>query len=392
MKTNSTNIFEAVSIEGHLDPYLKLSGWQLSEETNTNWLVYKGVEDSNGEPLEIVLPRYSKVANFRSYVENAINLLAGLKDEDIQLTIQKIILYDCDVLYTRNLETGEFNSISLRLATKQVNQLRNIIAYSACSEHEPKPHFLGYQLSTAQKMINHYRFGHTFAGSFGFTIESQIISSPKLIEYQQLPLFDPLFDEEPPTEIMPVERRIMERIARGLNATEQATKKHDLQFLIGEYASGFNANMCKAFVDFSVEKKLPIEYSIMWSPKLKPANEIFEFKPVRLYERSYEYLENAAESLRELKPEFVTVKGHIIGLSSRENPLGTSEANRSIVISGRFLEKTKPVKILVDLEKDDYINATNAHLQWKTIEVNGVISRTGNYWRLSSPQNFIILD
>lgn len=389
MNQSMATIFQDINLEGNLIPYLQLIGWKAAPDTNAKWFIYQGGKDSEGEPLEIVLPRNPHASDFGLYLENSVNLLAGLNNEDLHLTVRRIVLYDYDVLYTRNIETGERNSIALRLAAKQVNRLRNIVAYSACSEHEPKPYFLSGQISTAQRMVEHYRFGHTFAGSFGFTVESQIIREPK--PYYQTRLFSEKSDRDPALLVMPLERRVMERIARGLHITQQATQNLNSQLLIDEYASGFNSNMCKAIIDISETKKAPIEYSVVWSPKFKPANEIFALKPVRLNERSYEYLEYAAEKLRELKPEYVTIKGKVIGLSSKENPLGTAPTDRSVIIKGKFQEQKRSVDVLVELEKEDYIIANQAHIKWDTVEVSGIISRTGNAWRLSEPKGFRVI-
>ena len=62
-------------------------------------------------------------------------------------------------------------------------------------------------------MVEHYRFGHTFAGSFGYTIESPLIHESDVFrsEFQ-----DRLFELEAYTDeevvVTPLERRVMERV------------------------------------------------------------------------------------------------------------------------------------------------------------------------------------
>jgi len=376
------SFFQSLRIEGNLVPYLELTGWKAADDTSKQWYVFRGEVDGEGEPLEIVLPRNPNARDLNIYLENAVNLLSALADETVQDTVRRIAYYDRDVLRVRNLETDEHNSITLRMATQQVHELREMVTYAACSEHEPKPYFLSGQIGIAKKMIEHYRFGHTFSGSFGFTIESPIVRIPS--EYVQMRLLPE--DEELPGPVMPIERRVMERIVRGLATTQQATKNMDSQLLIREYSSGFNSNMCQSIVTMSRDKR-PLEYTVLWSPKIKSPDDIQDVRLVRLVERSYEYLAYAAQELRRLKPQYVTVRGRVTGLTSKDNPLGAS-SKRSIVVRGTFEGIARPTDILIGLDRDAYVTADKAHMNWYTVEVDGVISRIGNVWRLSDPSNF----
>jgi len=378
-------LFEELQIESNLVPYLELTGWEAVDDSPERWFVFRGEVDSEGEPLEIVLPRNPKARDLRIYVENVVNLLSALADETIQDTLRRIVYYDRDMLCVRNLETEGYNSITLRVAAQQVNELRQMVRYAACSEREPKPYFLSGELGIAKKMIEHYRFGHTFSGSFGFTIESRIVRLPS--PYEQLKLLPE--GDEPPSPRMPVERRVMERIVRGLAITQQATTSLDSQLLVREYPRGFNSNMCQAIVKMSREKK-PLEYSVFWSPKIMPPQDIEGVGPVRLIERSYDYLAYAAKELRQLEPEHVTIRGRVTGLTSKDDPLGAS-TRRSVVIRGTFPDITRPVDVVVELDRDDYVAANGAHIDWNTVEIDGIIGRSGHAWRLSDPTNFRVM-
>lgn len=384
MVTNSTTpVFADIRVEGNLVPYLQLTGWQESKEANNRWFVYQFSSKTDGDALEIVIPKNPRARDLKIYVENAINLLSALSEETNDDIVRRIVYYDTDVLHSRNIHTGEYNSITLRMASQQVTQLKQLVNFSAFSEYSPKPHFLSNENSTSRQMVEHYRFGHTFAGSFGFTILSPIIHLPQ--PYVQMKLFG----EAPLASLPPIERRVMERIIRGLATTRQAVRRNDPQILIREYASGFNGNMCQSIVRMSQDKRVPIEYKVFWSPKVKPADDINEIQSYELSELSYDYLEYAANELKKLKPEYVTVKGRIVGLSSKDNPLGAT-AHRSVIIRGRYRNDMRPVDIIIELNKDDYVTASQAHIEWVIVEVNGVLSRSGYNWRLTDASNFKI--
>jgi hypothetical protein len=371
-----------IVLDKNLVPYLQLSGWKEDTSANVRWIVFH--RDIETDHLEIVLPRNNQSYDLKIYTRNTVELLSAISSENIEDTVQRIVYFDSDVLHSRDLQTGEYNSITLRMAAQQVTQLKQLVNYSTFSEQQPKPHFLQSETTLSKQMIEHYRFGHTFEGSFGFKILSPIIHLPS-------PYIQPnLFGEAPPDPMTPIERRVMERIIRGLSITKQAVRSNDPQLLIQEYASGFNGNMCQAIVKMSQDKTMQIEYKVFWSPKIKPAEDMQDEEPLGLSEISYDYLEYAATELKKLKPEYVTVKGRIVGLTSKDNPLGAS-AHRSVVIRGRFNENsTRRVDILVELNKEDYIKASQAHLEWDVIEVNGVLSRSGYGWRLTDATDFKI--
>ncbi len=363
--------------------YLELTGWHLVAQAGGRWWTLHGPAALDGHPLEVILPRDSRARDVSVYLASAINLLTALTDEPPETVVRRIKYCDRDVLNMRIVETDEYDSIALELAAKEVVQLKRLVAFGASSEHEPKPHF-NEPLSIGRRMVERYRFGHTFAGSFGLTIESPVIGGPF-----QLPLFH---DDSDRVEIMPLERRVMERIVRGLLATQSAVTQQDGQILVHQYSGGFNANMCDAIVQMSRDRTLPLEYTVLWSPKLEPEKGVKDAGTVHLGERAYQYLQDASEELRELQPEYVTVRGMVTDLSSKGAPLGPGEIPRSVAI--RWTDRpdgARPVKVIVSLGRDDYIQSLDAHREWKTVSVTGVIQRVGALWRLSDPRDFRVV-
>ena len=221
-----SNLLQNFPIDS-LIAYLNLTGWRRVA-VNKRWFVFEGSKDIHGDALEVVLPRLSEASDLNLYVANAVNLLSALSNESPEVTARRIRHYDSDVLTVRNLETGERNSITLRLAQRQVSRLKQLVAYSACSEREPKPYFI-MQSGIADRMVEHYRFGHTFAGSFGYTIESPLIHESDVFRSK---FQDRLFELEAYTDeevvVTPLERRVMERVVRGLRYTEQARSEHSI--------------------------------------------------------------------------------------------------------------------------------------------------------------------
>ena len=234
-------------------------------------------------------------------------------------------------------------------------------------------------------MVDHVRFGHTFDGSFGFTLESPLIGAPS--RYIQSALTPDIND----LEILPLERRVLERIIRGLLVVREATSARDVDILVKDYMTGLNANMCEAIINMSQDQERPIEYSVIWSRKLRASVDVGNRDSIKLNRLNYEFLERASIELRRVEPEYQTIRGLVTILRSDNDPLGTSVTDRSVVIKWER-PRGRPVNVYVVLERDDYVKALDAHRTWSTVEVTGVLSRTGSARRLSDPQDFKVIN
>ncbi len=359
--------------------YLSFTGWTRAPAADRRWFVFEGPEDPRGRPFEIVLPADESDPERRNCLANTVNLLATINEEPPETTVLKIRYHNRDVLCIRNPDSTDLHSISLETAARQILQLKQLVRFAASSEQEPKPHFHD-ALRIGNQMAERYRLGYTLAGGFSFTLESPIINEPV-----QLALFT---DDTETTVILPLGRRILERVVRGLLAIRQAVAEHNIEKVLQEYPTGLNSNMCEAIVGMSRDRSQPIEYSVLWSPKLRPSPDVESTGVIRVSEAEYRYLGEAARSLREIKPEYTVVRGMVTDLSARDAPLGASDIPRSIAVRWTNRPTGKAVKVIMALGREEYIVAHQAHLNWDVVEVTGVVQRVGSLWQLADPHDF----
>jgi hypothetical protein len=67
--------------------YLHQHGWQKIDRTNTRLLVFQGVNDDRGHPIQIVLPSQNNFEDSDRLLVKSVNLLATIKDRSTQETI-----------------------------------------------------------------------------------------------------------------------------------------------------------------------------------------------------------------------------------------------------------------------------------------------------------------
>lgn len=385
-------LFNDMRVVTNFVPYLELTGWKQNGKQDSRWYTFLGPKDASDSLIELVLPKNPQARDLESYLANAVELLAAISDESEDITLRRITYFDRDVLSLKNIETGERNTITLDLAATQVSKLKQLVAYAACSEQEAKPYFV-QALNIAGQMTSQYQFGHTFTGSFGLTIESPIVHSATTFMRERM---SDVGDETKVESFqnMPIERRVMERIIRGLKLSNLATQEQSFKTIVQGYREAFNANMCESIDGMArtgYKERAPLEYSVLWSPKIKTAEDLTGLKPIKLVPTSYHLLKAAAAELKTLEPDYIQIQGHVKGLSTSYDPQSDAAIKRSIVLRGRLKDDSKPTDILVELKRDDYLSACDAHREWSTISVSGILGRAGNSWRLYDARDYKVI-
>lgn len=362
----------------HISSYLQLSGWQLVNQ-NDRCFVFEGYEDVDDNPFEIVLPINECAPDYPVYVEHTVRILSALTDRTPEVVAEDILHYDRDKLMIQVDET------SIDFSAKQAPRIKSLIRHSANSERNVKPHFNPSLYSkAAREMVDHFRLCHTHNGRSNYRVESEVGEEQP---YQKLLFRDNL---DPGTKL-PLQRRVLERIATGLLTVEKASRKRDPALLVAGYLDGFNANMCDAILTMSEYSSAPIQYNVKWSRKIEASVGVKIVRNVEIARKHHDYLKAASDKLKELKPEFQTIRGRVIGLSSVGDPQSDEVDERSIVVLWDH-GQGRPRKLRINLEKIDYLHAIKAHKDWATIAVDGVALKRRAGWELADPQEFKIVN
>jgi hypothetical protein len=64
--------------------YLYQHGWQKIDHPNTRLLVFQGVNDDRGNPIQIVLPSQNNFEDSDRLLAKAVNLLSAIEDLSTQ--------------------------------------------------------------------------------------------------------------------------------------------------------------------------------------------------------------------------------------------------------------------------------------------------------------------
>jgi PIN domain nuclease of toxin-antitoxin system len=356
---------------GNFIPYLKMNNW--NQIVSDPFFVFQGHEDDDGDPIKIVLPKGDDHDDVLRRYADAINLLSVLENRSPYEIIKTINSIDKDIIFIK----FDTSSISLAQAAGFVEKIRRFWSLAASSEESPQQ-FLSKSLGIGMLYTDKCCFGHTIKGSFGFTIESPVSPRP----HPQSTL-----DGGKVEQIPPFERRVVERIIRGIKNTQEAVIEGNVDILVNNYKTGLNANTCDVLSEILENfNEIQSEYFVSWSP-------IWEIKPdianirVQLDSKAPEYLKSASKTLKqEDTVQIVTINGKIVELNRDLDAHEEESSDESIIIvldeSGR--------RVHVLLSEDEYRDACNAHRDKKTISIVGTLEKIGHFWHLLAPHDFQI--
>ncbi len=355
--------------------YLSNHGWHLDPPKNNirrAWLP----EDANNDSLEIFLNESSK--RHRD-VYFAINTLSQLYDQPSELLINDIRSLAYDIItskipsqYVRN------ESIELRIAAQYIEKMRDFLASSATTELSGERAYKRVA-KEAVEYSEKCRFGHTFKGSFGFQIESPVglNDEPTLAGVEQN---------------APFERRVIERVAKGLSSLMTAME-HDDPSVIVSQKDGFSSNMCDAIVDIIEDINLSkIEFGIAFSPEWRSA----EATGKRNFTVEYQHLDilrHASKAMRvDEPPREAQIFGRIKKLQAEGNPADLLEEKSKRQIEVAWInEENQLVNVKLLLSPQEYLAAVEAHKSGKAVSATGTLAKKGRSWQLGELTSFVAI-
>lgn len=359
--------------------YLLGHSWNAVEHPNRLIQVF---ELREGAELEssLLLPASDDLSDSNQLIVEAVNILSDIYRIPTDKVVHRISGWDRDVLRARLFRlAGSERSLPLDVASEIVSDLRQFIGYAAYTEYEPRP-FFDKAGGISRKFVHQCRFGHTFGGSFGITVES-----PVQVE-SVLPL-------EGVTPEVPFERRVFERIASGFRSLRKAVTEDSIAPLLKDYGSGLNANMCRALSDaYEAVDGRRIEYDFWWSTELASKHSD-GWEPFVYEGRAFEFSRAAALELEKAEeiPESI-IEGRVYALKS-ETPPGLDEQQEFEHVITMYWERETglTVSIRVPLAPDQYISACDAHKEGRRIRIVGYPEKQGKFWTLTKGRDFAIL-
>lgn len=322
---------------------------------------------TSGDPVHLIFTNSASDALESREVSSAVQTLMQIYDitaQELRLTLNALAF---DLIFMSIPDEHVKNdSIGLDLASSYITCMTRFLAASATTEISQTRYF-DRTLKEANNYASSCRFGHTFHGSFGFLIESPV----GLNNSPDLGIDKP---------ILPLERRIVGRMVRGLASLGKATLERSTAPIIDE-EQGFSANMCDELAGLIQELKIAgISISLRLSPEWQDVTEVSD-KRFKIETSNIEILKEAS---KQLTPQRIldhqTVFGRVTSLKTEGVPgdLNATAPREVQIIWHSATEGT--IRLSVSLDPASYLLAIDAHRNGKNFAVDGTPRKEGRSW------------
>lgn len=354
--------------------YLRATGWTLKGRGDS-YSLFVSPNDGNAQ-LELFVANSESVRGWQSSIRDALETLAGLHETPLaqMILVIRSLLYD--LIHSKLPdEMVRDDSIDLDVAAEFIWCSKRLLAASATAEIVKSQSFKKVR-KEAQAYAGSCRFGHTFRGSFGFTLESPLSESLQQTIMGGLEA--------------PFERKVVERLARGLVSMDKALADNNPEIIAASYTDGWNANVCDEFIKlYESAKKASITFSFVWSLELSPSVLVKSGQIFSVSRPKIEILQDAATRLRAREQEQQErITGRVIELKA-EN-LSQMVAPEGDVVVRWASEEAGNIKVHMTLPIDYYRLAIQAHDQGQTIEACGTLEKKGRLWHLTNIERFTV--
>lgn len=347
-----------------LQLYLTSHGWSkvAFDRKKMQFFVMRS-EDSNG--LRIMLPATDKYIDISDRITQAIEVLSQIEERSVVDVCMDLLTTTSDSLRVRLQIPNTKTSIPIENASRHVKSIKNLLLYSACSEIKNLPHF-EHPIPAAQGMLTSFEFCHTFQGSFGFEVSSTVVKENTTADFFEAP----------------ANRKIVERIARGLISLEKAVSFEDPDIMIKSYETAMNARMCDAVSQIGLGGELNFGVDIDWASAVKPEEDVLKFKSQYIGEEHVSMLNYVSEKLKIIAPELKSISGLVVNLHCTTNP--TDGAARRIIAIKVNHTEFGVIEVQLALGSEAYQLALSAHSEGKRLAATGQLQRVGNTWSLNA--------
>jgi len=326
------------------------------------------------DQVDIAVPTGSESPDFWRLMDSALRTLSELYDLSPSEIVERIKSVGFDVIKSRIPDELLHNeSIPLRIAEQYITGMKGLLASTATSEITPGPFYRRVR-AEATEYTDTCLFGHTFRGSFGFTIESPIQPNME-------PVF-PIIPESPPFG-----RRVIQRLAYGLHAIHLAVDQDDLAPLLNGSNTGFGANSYDQLADLLERTDAgSISFEFQFSPEWHMPDHSTRYRQsVEIGPKHIELARTAAKSLRTEHAEGnAEIFGRVTRLQSEANPsdLLDPTGDREVTILSNHPTFGR-IKVKTLLAPADYLIAVEAHKDGRPLRVMGNLSERRMRWQLA---------
>ncbi|MBI4146121.1 hypothetical protein HY489_02170 [Candidatus Woesearchaeota archaeon] len=352
--------------------YLELKGWNrttFNDKLDTISITL------DGEPIQIVIPKYEMLPDYRARIKLLIDSLSSIEDRTVQAIHDDILNVGYDVMKIRfEASKTQEGTIPLNDVIPALQDVKDMLTYGACSILNTKSQYTK-PYNEASELIRNCEFAQTEIGSFVIAIrvpsaETYLVNIGADQEYLE-----------------DLGRKTITRLISGVNDVDGLNLEDEQKFR-EQYDEKLNKNVCVAISKLiEDENGFNLSITAKWDVTKKP--DVAAPSSAEIKATSYKRFNTIAHYLKKIPEEkTLTITGTIRKMQRIDRISRTTEEKRLITVTVPSLKRN--VHILLDDE--EYKVACNAHRDVKNVTVTGFLNKRRAHWFLDRPKGFKVLD
>jgi hypothetical protein len=356
------------SIINHVDvsKYLHDLGWS-EISTKRNYVKIFQLHNNN-EFFQVDLPTSKDLRDYNTAMYLTVENIARASNKNIEQIILELLNPMADVLKFRiNEPEIENGSIFVEYAIKLYENVKKLITATAMDVLQPKKIHLGRPDSNIISFINSCRFGQTEIGSY---VVSVVCPMANIIDdkYEQLSLFD---GED--IGAYSLTRNTTNKLISSINIVKESIDKGNLESAIYNNSNGENIvsiNFLDALSEINIYKNNSIlNISAQYAPTIR--KNMLDNASVTVNSDYYNPINALVRKIKISKGNEKTYVGRI----SRLNAIPDAEKRMGGFITIVFIDESgKRATASVNLKREDYDSAIEAHREGKNVQIIGTLS------------------
>jgi len=343
--------------------YLDETGWNAFPFKRTDIKVYQYKKGNN--LYQINIPLEKSLADYKHAMYDAAEKISIVECKSIEQVMLYLLNPNTDILKIRlDKKDMEAGNILFDDAIKLYDNAKKLLAATASDIINPKKIHYGRFDVPVQKFLNQCRFGQTEIGSYVVSVVCPFAELKD--EYRQLSIFS---DEEQCAKSITrqVTNQLMYNIATIKNKIDSgnieslSTGEDNISSNFFEALNGLNLQHEDATVEFTAE----------WSPVVKTNR--CSFNRIKITNDYYQPISNIIDRIKQNTNQQTEIVGRIKELKAA--PVIDKRTKGTVVVV--FVDdKSKAKTATVNLSREDYDSAVDAHHYGKAVRIIGDLSGT----------------
>ena len=340
--------------------YLDEMGWTQFPYKREDIKIYQFEKDNILEQITVHLEK--SLRDYKKAMYNVVEKIATVEEKSVEQVMLYLLNPNTDILKIRLDKVGvEAGSIMFDDAIQLYDNAKKLLAATALDIINPKKIHYGRIDESVQKFLNQCRFGQTEIGSYVVSIVCPFAELSEVEGYRQLSIFS---DEERCANSLT--RQVTNRLMTNIVTIKQKIDNNEIDSLVNN-DNVISSNFYEALngLDLHSENTV-VEFMAEWSPTVKINR--CGFNKVRFTNDYYQPIVSVIEKIRECANQSTEIVGRIKQLKA--SPV-IDNRSRGVVTVVYVSDDNKVKSVSVNLNREDYENAIEAHQHGKAVKILG---------------------